>query len=206
MISVDFNEQNQNFNMSGEESDWVGLGDQWNILSVSGATETDPSWSALIDSEGNTTTVGLSLTGTVDSWRGVVLSPAENSENLLRDYIYNNSESISWTLNGLMAGGTYDMWIYASYAAWNNISVSSQSQTADARGGINYAGNDTRTNGVLLDDLVADESGVITGTAAAGFEWSGFQIEEVTIVPEPGTLGLISMGLGMAACFRRRMR
>ena len=120
-------------------------------------------------------------------------------------------------INGLEAGGLYDVWILAYRnggsaaerlsATWSttNATTSASSQlldhTAVSTGNTFVAGE----NFVLFANVQADVTGTITfdadATDARRSGLSGFQIQAV---PEPGSLALLGVGGALIAARRRR--
>jgi PEP-CTERM motif len=186
-----------------------GSANVWNDLTTGDAgVASDPSYASLLDSTGAPTSVGFSITGTLDSYNGVSAS----ASSLTRDYLYWNaspsqSSTLSWTISGLTPAASYALVFYGA----NTDVDRSFDMTLDGYG---TAGAVVTSNGAQPDPLyvqmvVASAGGVISGTAVAepGFEadWAGFQIAS-TIVPEPSTALLLAGGLGALAAGRRGRR
>ena len=97
--------------MEGVEPTY-GFGNVWNAFNVAGhdlPALVDPSMQ-LVDSEGNATVVTFSITGNISGFS------YNNTIPLVQDYLFvnagNSDVSVSWSISGLKAGSTYELYTY----------------------------------------------------------------------------------------------
>jgi hypothetical protein len=220
LISVTFKTNNPFGNsppMSGPEpaatmaNPSFGAANVWNNLFSPWAPPLtkNPSWSNLVDSTGNATSVSLSITGTIfplDLWPFI-----PNPDPLRSAFIAWNSwtnggggagpgesTSIVWKLSGLPPKAKFDICIYGG------VADADRSFTTTAGGIImdipTYnSTSSSLQNCVLFSDIASNASGVITvqaagvgdsTTAVNEANWSGFQLVQLGIPGKPRRLGL----------------
>ena len=117
-----------------------GAANVWNNLSSAfGVLTTNPSWTNLVDSNGNATGVELSIVGTVQPVNVYPYNPGFYAGNPLRSYYLawnsngpgGESDSITWALSGLAPNATYDMCAYGPVTGQNvsfNMTIGSNTQ------------------------------------------------------------------------------
>jgi hypothetical protein len=131
-------------------------------------------------------------------------------DNLLRVAIYNNNtDNIILSWNGMTAGNTYQVELWVNDAR-------GLGRTETATGGANTSATlSISPNGpgqYIIGTFVADSSGSENIALAAGAGGYGpmlnlVQIRDLTPVPEPSTLALLSAGAGtMLFGWRRKFR
>ena len=174
----------------------------------------DPSFSNLVDSAGNATSVGISFAGTIGAADD---NPIDNSgsDALENDYFLidvppTTSTSAGFAISGLPANTLVTMALYtpnfADADSGNPFDDGNRSYILTANGSqIDVASGGS---GVQLATVTSDASGVISGTwSTIGNEgdWSGIQLAYVT--PEPSTLVMLVIGsAALLACGLRRRR
>lgn len=188
-----------------------GSADAWNDLTTGNAgVITNPAYSSLLDSTGAVTSVGFSITGTLDSYQGY----SATASYLTMDYLFWNapvnpslSSTLSWTITGLTPGASYALVFYGA----NTDVDRSVAMTIDGYGTVGALPtlNGAEPDPLYVQSVVASAAGVISGTAVAepGTEgdWAGFQIASAN-VPEPSSGLLLASSLGVFAAGRRRWR
>ncbi len=124
-------------------------------------------------------------------------------------YVPGGSGDGSFVISGLNKNGRYDLYLYAMNGAYSNaitsFTIGSQTLTAMndslANPLLNFVQNN---NYVFFSGLLADSSGVISGTfngGGGGATLNGFQIMEA---PEPSSVLLTALGAAGMAARRRR--
>ena len=200
-----------------------GAANVWNNLELTDMgfeLLSDPSVSNLLDSTGGNSGIGFSITGNVGA--AVDYDYIPNPDPLRSEYITFNgngtgeidgtSDSIMWSLTGLVPGATYDMCLYGSRTNYDrNFNMTIQGTTLDVP---SYNTTDVPLPGpdcIYFSNLVASGSGTITGLGvgigsdldlANEADWSGFQLVRT---PEPCSLMLVGLGsLGIVIGRKRR--
>ena len=181
-------------------------GDTWN--GVNGTTTSGTTFSSLVTSTGSPAAgVSFTITGTNLSSFSNTGGGNPTSNALLQDYEFAGStapQSITITINGLVANSTYDLVVYGvgdTPGQGGTFVGAVAGTTTGAQGtsfvsGVNYLENSTAvaTGGTLtFTTTVANASNY---TAVNGFQLSG-------AVPEPASLGLLSLGSLGLLCRRR---
>lgn len=188
----------------------------WNdfAISLTGAGDTIPgnySQSDFLDSNGNATTVGLTLNS---GWYRTVNGTSGNALQLERAFTLDDITVGLSTLTGLTAGGEYDLYLWASGNLATDYTVLGQSvnPTASATGagflkptptelgeGVQY---------VKFESVFADGLGHLQFSAlgqtggSAGGSLAGLQL---VAVPEPSTsMILMSSFVALGFAIRRR--
>jgi hypothetical protein len=193
----------------------------WNQLNfVYFGPDQDPSFSGLFDSEGNTTTAGLSITGTVAGY-----SFGDPAEPLRTDFMFFNSRalssSIEWHITGLAPNSAYRLFAYGGNGDFLRdceiaIDTNGNGSLADEVAKlIGSASTDsTQSKDAFFASILSDGNGTILGrTAGIGTpadegdvtyeaNWGGFQI---AAVPEPTSIVLAAIGLFSVAFLRSKV-
>ena len=163
--------------MEGVEPTY-GFGNVWNAFNVAGhdlPALVDPSMQ-LVDSEGNATVVTFSITGNISGFS------YNNTIPLVQDYLFvnagNSDVSVSWSISGLKAGSTYELYTYGGGVVGRDVGL-----TVDEDGDGDLGNNQIQnipTDGYLFT-VKASASGSIMGEAGPGTagegNWSGFQLK-----------------------------
>jgi len=199
-----------------------GLGEFWNQLSTSSATN-------LVDASSAPTSVGYTSInlGGPDTWGNPTLGVLRDG---LRNFNTATGNTQQLTLNGLTPGQVLDVWLLSA----NLINPASSNQRSNGEWstpnvtdtpGQHAANNTLNQNGttfvegnnfVFFDNVVVNASGqlVFNGfsinqspTFDNRLPLNGFQIASnpVAAVPEPATASLALLGLGGLMMRRRRM-
>jgi hypothetical protein len=184
-----------------------GQANVWNQLGfVDFGPDVNPSFTSLVDSEGNATSAGFSITGTVGGYGAYLFF---NSREL--------STSIDWGITGLAPSTSYRLYTYGAAADY----IRDCSLLVDTNGNgdlsdesaqlIGSAANDyTASKDAYFPSVLTDAIGSILGrTTAIGdpeipneANWGGFQLG---VIPEPSSLSLGAVCVnGLIACVRRR--
>jgi len=180
--------------------------DTWNSYSVvsttAGGNVTPDKSNYLTYSDGSTSTVKFSLSeSNPDCHTG------QSGSALMDDYIAvkahdgvagANPTSTTFTLEGLVAGGAYSLYLYCNPATWpGNTSIFTigdkfLSNNASGFDGNYVAGRDY----VKFANLLADTDGKISGTLTAGGNAYGILNGlQLVNVPEPSGMFLLTSGL-----------
>jgi len=173
--------------------------DIWNHLSIApDPTFTpNPSFSGLVDSAGNATSVGISFTGTVGSADDV---PIDNSgsDAVENDYILiAPANTVGYVISGLPADTSVALYLYAP-----NFGLPSGFNSLTSRGYQFTANGNTITvnsgpSGNALAFVTTDAGGDISGVWSSGSnegDLSGLQIA----TPEPSSVTLAAGGILLA--------
>ncbi len=158
----------------------------------------DPSFSGLKDSNGNTTSVGLSFTGPVDSYTGT-----DNPNDLFREFIYLNSGSTPWKITGLIPGDHASVYFYDYGDAGQPGRAFTMLMDEDGNGSLEASVTVDAATGGYVPGVVVNASGEINGEMLGNpgqSSWSGFQVA----VPEPNALIVLMLG-GVGWIGRRRV-
>ncbi len=205
-----FGQSNPPLLMNGVEPNY-NFGNLWNAFNVPGhalPAQPNPSM-ALLDSTGNPWGVTFSITGPTAGWGGA--GGSGGRLDLVRDYLFVNAGSVAgvltldWSISGLDANHIYELYAYGGVARDMALTVD-----IDGDGSlVNNALVIVDGNGVLFGLITPDALGNIIGRVANGTgdpegNWAGFQLRDITPIPEPATLSLL--GLGALGLVRRRRR
>ena len=149
----------------------------WNALDVTGhdGTDTDPSWTDLVNAQGTPTSVSVNITGIISAWTNPSAGAA-----IFDDYLFVNAGNadpdIAWNISGLRPASTYKFRPYGGVARDHTMTV------------------DTNGDGDLFDEtptrvppasgveftVTSDSNGQISGTITPGnsgeANWGGFEL------------------------------
>ena len=176
----------------------------WNNL----ATGNGPGIRTVVTAEGPTFTVGdTNPAHNYGRWDG------GGSDPLRMDYFTLNSDQgrstpgaeIPWSISGLTPNASYDLILFSNSAGQSGAFAIPGFDAGNGIGAPVTA--DTNGDGNFFS-VPADGSGVISGTFgenhANWHTFAGIQIASVNVIPEPGTAGLLLLGLGSLALRRGR--
>ena len=188
------------------------VGDFWNNVVVNNNTVSSFTATSLKLVDGVTVTPVSFFVSTptgnlnADSVAGVSF---QATNDLLNNYIFATSSALTFTLSGLVANSTYDLYLYGSAAggAKGVFTVGVTTITS------NTGWAPTGTNAAIIypstaafTSITSNGSGVITGTvynAGDATAFNGFQISGA-VVPEPTTWAMLAIGLTTVMALRRR--
>lgn len=164
-----------NIDMYGPLYSGVGVapdtGTTWNAAITNGTT------GLLQDSSGDPTSVTFSTT--LESQFG-----NERPNNLMNSYLFTNFETRNFTISGLSANGTYDLYFYSG------INNTGTAFTAEGQSLI-LTGTEALSASFVAEDwgkltVTANGSGVIAGTVAnSGGQFSAFNGLQIVFVSAP---------------------
>ena len=182
-----------------------GAANYWNPLTMpwTPTLTNNPSYSNLLDYNGNPTPVGLQFTGSVSSY----YSPGGGGGHaVFGSWIYLNGGTLDWEITGLTPNGLANMYFYG-YGDNTGQSYRTFTMALDMTGGgtLNASYTVDYLNGVYVPNIQISPTGTIIGEMqylGGQASWSGFQIE----VPEPSSYALLGLGLGGLAVARRFRR
>jgi len=154
------------------------LSGTWNALDITGhdGSDTDPSWTGLVNAQGNPTNVGFSVTGTISSWTNT-----DSGAPIYDDYLFVNAgfadPSMAWEITGLNPNSSYEFFPYGAIARDFSITVDTD---GDGDLGDEVATRIPPQSGVMFS-VTSNASGSITGTMDPGnsgeANWGGFEIK-----------------------------
>jgi hypothetical protein len=166
--------------------------------------ETNPSFSNLLDSQGNVTSVGFQFTGVVDTYTG---TDGSCPNTLMCDFIYLNGGALDWTITGLTPNSVNYMYFYNYGSAAQSYRVFNMALDTDGNGSLDGNFTVDAVNGVYAAPILASPTGTISGEMqcclSGQASWSGFQIDEQT-APEPASLVLFAGGMVLLGALRKR--
>jgi hypothetical protein len=177
----------------------------WNALMLGGGLGdlnpvTDPSFASLVDSQGNTTSVGLQFTGLVDTY--FTASPASAA---YQNFIYLNSGVLDWELTGLAPGAPVILFIQGFGSPGQGYRAFEMSLDTNGDGTLDsLLSVDSVVGG--LAQVTVSPTGTILGEmqyASGQPSWTGL---EVLQTPEPGAAGLCLLGVTLVLLKRRVKR
>ena len=169
--------------------------------------DVNPSFSALVDSTGESTTVGLDFTGTVPLYYNAYGDEIWSRFHLAQPNPGGNHATIDSTLTGLPGNAPVDLYFYNVHT--HDYRSFDMHYDGDGDGSLESSVVVDWQNDGYVGGIVAGPTGQIKGSMrdrnrTAQASWGGFQIN---IVPEPSPLALLMLSLsGMIACGRRRQR
>ena len=105
---------NVDFNVGGAGAEFTGQGalpspgNTWNYLHFDASSASN-----LVDSQNNATTVGLTLAGWTNTYAGDY-STGGKANNLNRDYYFDLDDDFDLTINGLVPGEKYHLYVYGA--------------------------------------------------------------------------------------------
>lgn len=209
---------NVDFDARGMSDPYTGTavapdaGTYWNVF-VPGNPSDPIASGALTASDGTTATTTTVTIGQYSA--DYNNASAAFAAGLLDDYQYaTGADRFVFSINGLVAGGGYDLWIYNKNGAANSAHAQYTVGGVTKEVTNSVAGNSAFVEGnnyLHFTGLIADGTGMISGTALGigsgggnNIAFNGFQI--ATSIPEPTTLvcsvtGLIGL---LAYAWRRR--
>jgi len=186
----------------------------WNYLTIGpccATFATNPSFSNLVDSAGNTTGVGVAFTGTFTSANDTPVD-TNNSNALDNEYFLITNQTVDYSITGLPASTQVALYLYSpNFTHFDSVyppGEPSRGYTLTANGTTINVPSGFGTNNALTF-VTTDSSGDISGVWTTGGlnegDWSGFQIAyNPSMVPEPSYLLVIGPALAALALIRRK--
>jgi PEP-CTERM motif len=155
---------------------------------------------------------------TLDNGYNGFASPgtADNNYNALLQFgrFSNETTPATFSWGGMTPGDTYlvELWVNDG----RNSTVNQRTETVtggdSTSGALAYGSDDTGAGQFIIGTFLADSSGSETLTLTPGSAFPSaqinlFQVRDISVVPEPSTLGLLASGAGaMIWGFRRKSR
>ncbi|MFT5124912.1 MAG: hypothetical protein ACI9TH_005165 [Kiritimatiellia bacterium] len=178
-------------------------GNIWNAFEVPGhdSSAINPSLN-LVDGDGIASSVNFTISGTISGWS------TNGGDPLHGDYAFVNAGAsdaeVTWELSGLTPGHTYELMLYggAGRAAPITVDVNGDGSFLD-----DTLVSAPGSSGVLVEGISPDGSGRIIGNfthTGAEANWSGFQLRDTTVIPEPSTAALLVLGFCLIVARRFR--
>jgi hypothetical protein len=181
-------------------------GNVWNAFEVPGhdSNAVNPTLNNLVDSDGFVSSVNFAMSGTISGWSNA------SGDALYSDYAFvgagTSDASVTWELSGLTPGHTYELMLYGGVGRVAPITV-------DVNGDGSILDDTMVTapanSGLLIEGISPDGSGRIIGnfvSTAGEANWSGFQLRDTTVIPEPNTAALLLLGFSLIVARRLRVR
>lgn len=153
------------------------LSGTWNALDITGhdGTDTDPSWTDLVNAQGNATNISFNITGIISSWTN-----ASAGTPVFDDYLFVNAgnadQDMEWNIAGLFPNRTYKFFPYGGIARDLTMTVDTNGDSdlndetptrVPPKGGVEFT-------------VTSDATGKIIGTMTPGnsgeANWGGFEI------------------------------
>lgn len=183
--------------------------DYWNVVPFSDFY-LQQSASNLFDVDGVNSGLGFSeVTGGESSGSFFLGGIVGNGVGLFDGYAHAGGAALNFTLNGLRAGGSYDLYVYMGRNTGDEVDVQTGAVTLMTNGlvtlnTIYYGPQDNfveGTNYVVFSSVQADGSGEIAFSVSGGGIMNGFT---VSAVPEPSAYAAIAGAMMLGMAMRRR--
>jgi PEP-CTERM motif len=130
-------------------------------------------------------------------------------QTMLGSGIYNGINPMTLTISGLTASRDYlvQFWVSDSRnigVVWSRSETFTAGNTSDSLD-YNVQNSDGGLGQYVIGRFTADAVSQNILVNSATFQLNGYQIRDITAIPEPSTVALLAMGSGlMLAAFRRR--
>ncbi len=207
VINVDYNASYYSTRIYSGTAVAPDTGTKWNGVTVSTdwATEGTTTSGALVDSFDNATPV----TATITDFGGFASTGSYHTASDLMSDLANTSGPATFTIDGLLPGNSYDLYLYATnshYSSQTTTFTVGTTQTV-TNSGTAFSGFVFGRNYTLFSGVAADAGGTISGSisAATGGAFNGFQVVG-EMIPEPSTIVLLATGLIGLLCYAWRKR